>query len=140
VAVIIGRAAKGVRAADAMDHVAGYALALDMTVRGTEDRSMRKSCDGFAVLGPALVTADAIYDPAAIAFDLTVNGDLRQSADTGLLIRSIRELIEICSRFYTLLPGDVIMTGTPAGVGPVVAGDRVTVRSALLGELSVDIQ
>jgi|GEM_PF-723737 len=140
VAVIIGKAAKSVAAADALDYVAGYSLSLDMTVRGTQDRSLRKSCDGFAVVGPTLVTADEIEDPARIAFSLTVNGETRQSADTSLLIRTIPELIEMCSAFYTLLPGDVIMTGTPAGVGPVAAGDTVEVTSPELGRLRVTIQ
>ena len=139
IAIIIGRPAKEVKAAEAMPHVAGYALAFDMTVRGKQDRSMRKSCDGFAVVGPALVTADEIDDPSAIAFELRVNGEIRQAADTGLLIRSIPELIEMCSAFYTLLPGDVIMTGTPAGVAPVAAGDHLDLVSPQLGRLEISI-
>lgn len=140
VAVIIGKAGRNISAADAMDYVAGYSLALDMTVRGKQDRSMRKSCDGFAVLGPALVTVDEIPNPDKIAFSLTVNGEQRQAADTSLLIRSIPELIEMCSAFYSLLPGDVIMTGTPAGVAPVVSGDEIVVTSPLLDTLRVTIQ
>ncbi|MEL6235924.1 MAG: fumarylacetoacetate hydrolase family protein [Pseudomonadota bacterium] len=140
VAVIIGRPAKAVQAADALAYVAGFALALDMTVRGKQDRSMRKSCDGFSVLGPALVTPDAIADTAAIPFELQVNGAVRQSADTSLLIRSVPELIEMCSTFYTLHPGDVIMTGTPAGVGPVQPGDEIAVTSPDLGRLTLRVQ
>ncbi|MGB7300356.1 MAG: fumarylacetoacetate hydrolase family protein [Burkholderiaceae bacterium] len=137
IAVIIGKAASKVTAGQAMEFIAGYSLALDMTVRGTQHRSMRKSCDGFAVLGPWLVTADDIADPTCIAFELTVNGEVRQRADTSLLIRNIAQLIEMCSAFYTLLPGDVIMTGTPAGVGPVVPGDRIEVSSPTLGSLGI---
>lgn len=140
IAVIIGKAAKEVLAADALDHVAGYSLALDMSVRGKQDRSMRKSCDGFSVLGPALVTPDEITDHGNIAFELRVNGDLRQAADTRLLIRSVAELIEMCSAFYTLHPGDVIMTGTPDGVGPVTTGDEIVVTSPDLGRLVAHIQ
>ncbi len=139
VAVVIGKPARAVPADRALNYIAGYALALDMTVRGKQDRSLRKSCDGFAVLGPWLSTADEIADPGAISFDLAVNGETRQAADTGLLIRSIPELIEMCSAFYTLLPGDVIMTGTPEGVGPVASGDRIEVSSPLLGRLAVSI-
>lgn len=139
VAVIIGKAAHNISAANAMSYIAGYTLALDMSVRGKQDRSMRKSCDGFSVLGPALVTADEIPEPDNIAFSLTINNDERQRADTSLLIRSIPELIEMCSAFYTLLPGDVIMTGTPAGVGPVVPGDVIKVTSPQLGCLQVSI-
>jgi 2,4-diketo-3-deoxy-L-fuconate hydrolase len=139
VAVTIGKPAKDVRAGEAMPFLAGYALAYDMTVRGKPDRSTRKSCEGFAVVGPALVTADEIDDPSAIAFELTVNGEVKAAADTGLLIRSIPELIEMCSAFHALLPGDVIMTGTPAGVGPVASGDRLDLVSPQLGRLSISI-
>ncbi|MEM9197389.1 MAG: fumarylacetoacetate hydrolase family protein, partial [Pseudomonadota bacterium] len=140
IAVIIGRPAKAVSAAEALGYIAGYALALDMTVRGKQDRSMRKSCDGFSVLGPALVTPEDIADPGAIPFELQVNGVVRQSADTSLLIRSVPELIEMCSAFYTLHPGDVIMTGTPAGVGPVQPGDEIAVTSPDLGQLTLRVQ
>lgn len=139
VAVVIGRPGKRIRAADALAHVAGYALALDMTVRGTEDRSLRKSFDAAAGLGPWLTTPDEIGDPADIPFELTVNDTVRQSSNTGLLIRSVPQLIEMVSAFYTLLPGDVIMTGTPDGVSPVAAGDLVTVSSPVLGAMDVKI-
>ncbi len=95
-------------ASRALAHVAGYCLALDMTVRGSEDRSFRKSCDGYAVLGPWLTTADEVGDPGDIAFSLTVNGAPRQSSTTARLIRGIPELIAWASRFYTLHPGDVL--------------------------------
>ncbi|MGY6535001.1 MAG: fumarylacetoacetate hydrolase family protein [Pararhodobacter sp.] len=139
IAVVIGRTARRVSAAAALEHVAGYALALDMTVRGTQERSLRKSCDGFAVLGPWLTTADEIAEPGAIPFALTVNGETRQASDTRLLIRSIPELIEMVSAYYTLHPGDVIMTGTPAGVSPVAPGDVVSLTGAGLGRLDVVI-
>lgn len=139
VAVIIGKKAKGVLAAEALGYVAGYALALDMSVRGKRDRSMRKSCDGFSVLGP-MTTSDAVADLSKIAFELTLNGEVKQAADTSLLIRSVPELIEMCSSFYTLHPGDVIMTGTPAGVGPVVSGANIEVTSPDLGSLTASIQ
>lgn len=139
VAVVIGRPGRGIAVADAMAHVAGYTLALDMTVRGPQDRSLRKSCDGFAVIGPWLVTADALAEPAAIAFTLAVNGQPRQHGRLTHLIRSVPELIAMVSAFYTLHPGDVIMTGTPAGVGPVAPDDRITVVSELLGSLCVTV-
>jgi 2,4-diketo-3-deoxy-L-fuconate hydrolase len=139
VAVIIGKPGRRIPAARASDHVAGYALAFDMTVRGTEDRSLRKSFDTAAGLGPWLTTPDEIADPRDIPFQLTVNGELRQASTTRLLIRSVPELIEMVSAFYTLLPGDIIMTGTPEGVSPVAAGDLVTVSSPVLGEMSVAI-
>ena len=137
IAVIIGTQAEQIKREDAFGYIAGYCLALDMTVRGPEDRSMRKSCDGFAVLGPYIVTPDEIADPNDIAFGLTVNGEERQNATTAMLIRSIPELIEMASAFYTLLPGDVIMTGTPAGVGPVDPGDEIVLTSPDLGTLTI---
>ena len=140
IAVIIGTPARALTAENALSCVAGYALALDMTVRGKQDRSMRKSCDGFAIVGPWLVTSDEIEDAANIPFELRVNGEIRQSANTGLLIRSIPELIEMCSQFYTLYPGDVIMSGTPAGVSAVASGDKIELNSPLLGRLAVSVQ
>lgn len=139
VAVIIGKPGRRIKAADAMDHVAGFALAFDMTVRGTEDRSLRKSFDTAAGLGPWLTTIDDIADPDDISFQLTVNGEVRQSSSTKLLIRSVPELIEMVSAFYTLLPGDIIMTGTPEGVSPVTSGDLVTVSSPDLGQMTVHV-
>lgn len=139
IAIIIGKPAFKVKAADALGYIAGYALSLDMTVRGKQDRSLRKSCDKFSVIGPYMATADEIENPADLAFNLTVNGEERQTANTSMLIRSIPELIEMTSAFYTLMPGDVIMTGTPAGVSQVASGDVIEVNCPELGTLSVTI-
>ena len=139
VVVVIGRTAKEVDEAGALDHIAGYTLGLDMTIRGKEDRSFRKSCDSYAVMGPWFVTADEIADPAALPLTTKVNGEVRQQATTRQLIRSIPELIAMASRFYTLHPGDLIMTGTPAGVGPVSPGDVIDVHSPGIGTLSVTV-
>jgi 2-keto-4-pentenoate hydratase/2-oxohepta-3-ene-1,7-dioic acid hydratase in catechol pathway len=140
VAVVIGKSGDRIPEDAAMDYVAGYAIGLDMTVRGTEDRSLRKSIDSYAVLGPWLVTADEIADHADIDFRLTVNGELRQQANTRYLIFSIPRLIAYASSFYTLHPGDVIMTGTPEGVGPVVPGDVMEVWADGLGTMRVDVR
>jgi 2-keto-4-pentenoate hydratase/2-oxohepta-3-ene-1,7-dioic acid hydratase in catechol pathway len=139
IAVVIGRQARDVTPEDAMGCVAAYCLALDMTVRGSEDRSFRKSCDSYAVLGPWLVTEDEVTDPAALPIALSVNGVTRQSSTTASLIRTIPELIAMASRFYTLFPGDVIMTGTPEGVAPVTAGDVITVDGGPLGTMTVQV-
>ncbi len=139
VVAVIGRMAKNVEEADALDHVAGYTLGLDMTIRGKEDRSFRKSCDTYAVMGPWIVTADEIADPAALPLATKVNGEVRQEATTRQLIRSIPQLVAMASAFYTLHPGDLIMTGTPAGVGPVSPGDVIEVHSPPLGTLSVTV-
>ncbi len=139
VAVVIGTAARDVSEADALGHVAGYCLALDMTMRGSEDRSFRKSCDSYAVLGPWLVTADEVAEPGNLPIGIRVNGNTRQSSNTGRLLRSIPFLIAWASRFYTLLPGDVLMTGTPEGVGPVAVGDVLEVDGGPLGTMTTRI-
>lgn len=134
-AVVIGRTAKNVAAADALAHVAGYTIGLDITIRGPEERSMRKSPDGYSVLGPWLVTADELSDPSGLGLDLKVNEEQRQRSNTRDLIIDVPGLIEFASRFYTLHPGDVIYTGTPEGVGPVKAGDTIVARIEGIGEL-----
>jgi len=137
--VIIGKTCANVSEAAALDHVAGYCPGLDMTARGVEERSLRKSFDSYTVLGPWLTTADEIPDPDRLLIHLEVNGEQRQHCNTDQLIYGVRKLISYASTFYTLLPGDVIMTGTPAGVGPVVAGDRIHLKIACLGEMNVDV-
>jgi len=136
-AVVIGREASEIAAEEALEIVAGYAMGLDMTVRGSEDRSFRKSVDSYAVLGPWLVTADEIPDPDRLDFTLRVNGEVRQRANTSDLIRDVRFLIAWASRWYTLYPGDVIYTGTPAGVGPVAPGDVMEAEFAGIGSMRV---
>jgi len=141
IVMVIGKAGSDIPRAHALDHVAGYCLGLDMTVRGREDRSFRKSIDGYAVLGPWMVTADEIADPDALPLSLTVNGETRQNSNTNMLIYDCRRLIEFGSSFYTLYPGDLIYTGTPEGVGPVKPGDLIVCRSSpILGELKVAVR
>lgn len=122
-AVVIGREARMVSKEDALDYVLGYAVGLDMTVRGKEFPTFRKSVDTYCVLGPWIVTADEVSDPNALGLTLTVNREPRQNSNTSRLIFNVQRLIEYASMFYTLYPGDVIMTGTPDGVGPVEPGD-----------------
>ena len=139
-AVVIGRAGKNISAASALDYVAGHMVGLDMTVRGTEDRSYRKSADSYAVLGPWLTTADAISDPQRLNIWLTLNGEARQRSSTGAMTVSVAELIEIASRVYTLYPGDVLLTGSPEGVSQVKPGDRIRAGCDVIGEMIVDIR
>jgi len=138
-ALIIGKTANQVSAEDALDYVAGYSIGLDMTVRGPEERSFRKSIDSYAVLGPWLVTADSIEDPSNLQMELSVNGEMRQSANTKDLIISIPELIAWASSFYTLHPGDVIYTGTPDGVAPVKPGDTIKASIQGIGAMEVSV-
>jgi 2-keto-4-pentenoate hydratase/2-oxohepta-3-ene-1,7-dioic acid hydratase in catechol pathway len=138
-AVVIGKPGHGIKREDAMCHVAGYCIGLDMTVRGAEDRSFRKSADSYTVLGPWFATADEISDPHKLTMSLWVNGERRQHSSTGAMTVDIPDLIAIASSMYTLYPGDVILTGTPEGVGPVVPGDRVRVACDGLGEMTFDV-
>jgi 2-keto-4-pentenoate hydratase/2-oxohepta-3-ene-1,7-dioic acid hydratase in catechol pathway len=131
--VVIGKGGRAIARDDALAHVAGYALGLDITVRGPEDRSLRKSLDGFSVIGPWLVTADAVPDPDALALRLDVNGAPRQRANTRDLIFDVRRLIEYASTFYTLNAGDVLFTGTPEGVGPIAPGDLMRYEIERIG-------
>lgn len=139
-AAIIGRPGSNIPPERALDHVAGYAIGLDMTVRGTEVPSFRKSIDTYAVLGPWLVTADEIADPNNVDIWLTVNGEMRQKSNTRFLDYNVHKLISWASEFYTLQPGDIIMTGTPEGVGPVKPGDVMECEAAGVGRMTVRVR
>ena len=136
----LGKGGRNIPVEKALDLVWGYTLGLDMTVRGVEERSYRKSPDSYTVLGPAFVTADEIKDPHALTMSLWVNGERRQHSSTGAMTVDIPDLIEFASRAYTLHPGDVILTGTPEGVGPVLKGDKVRVACDGLGEMTFAIR
>lgn len=138
-AVVIGRKAQDVSEDTALSYVAGYTIGLDMTVRGTEDRSCRKSADTFSVLGPWLVTPDEFGDPEDVDFELRIAGETRQRANTRDLIFGVKRLISLASQIFTLEPGDVIMTGTPEGVGPVVAGQDMHCSFDRIGEMSIAV-
>lgn len=138
-ALVIGKRGTHIPRASALDHVCGYAIGLDMTLRGPEVPSFRKSVDTYSVLGPWLVTADEITDPNDLELSLTVNGEVRQHASTRLLDFNCERLIEFASSFYTLHPGDVIMTGTPGGVGPVRPGDVIVAEIARVGRMEVAV-
>ncbi len=138
---IIGKEGSDIPRARAHEYIAGYCLGLDMTVRGKEDRSFRKSVDGYSVLGPWMVTPDEIADPDNVPLSLQVNDEIRQQSNTSYLIFDIARLIEFASQFYTLYPGDVYYTGTPEGVGPVKPGDWIRATSVrALGELRVAVR
>jgi 2-keto-4-pentenoate hydratase/2-oxohepta-3-ene-1,7-dioic acid hydratase in catechol pathway len=138
-AVVIGRQGRNIRAADALGHVAGYCIGLDITIRGPEERSYRKSPDSYAVLGPWLVTPDEIPDPSRLQLSIRVNDELRQDANAEDLVVDVPGLIEMASSFYTLHPGDVIFTGTPQGVGPVKPGDTMVATIERIGTMTVPV-
>ncbi len=139
-AFVIGKEARGVSRAEALQYVAGYSIGLDITIRGGEDRSFRKSPDTYSVLGPWLVTADEIPNPGVLDLSITVNGELRQSSNTRDMVLSVPELIEFASRFYTLYPGDIVMTGTPEGVGQLAPGDKIVATVEKIGSMQVDVR
>jgi len=121
-AVVIGRPAVYIGERDALDHVAGYCIGIDFSERDFQFHRggqgfKGKSADGFGPLGPWLVPATALPDPAALTLRLTVNGETRQDGRTADMLFSVPQLIAYISRFMSLQAGDVILTGTPAGVG-----------------------
>ncbi len=138
-AVVIGRRGDRIPRERALDHVWGYAIGLDMTVRGPELQCFRKSIDTYSVLGPWIISKDEIPDPDALDLSIRVNGELRQSSNTRHLVYNVERLIEYASSTYTLHPGDVIMTGTPAGVGPVKPGDLLSAEIQSIGRFDIRI-
>jgi len=137
---VIGKAGTRIPAARALEHVAGYMVGLDMTVRGTEHPSLRKSIDSYTVFGPCLATADDVGDPQNLELKCWVNGEQRQSSSTRYMISGVARLIEYASLFYTLHPGDVLMTGTPAGVAPVKPGDVIEAEIERIGRMRVAVR
>ena len=138
-ALVIGKQGNKIPREKALEHVCGYAIGLDMTVRGPELQCFRKSIDTYSVLGPWLVTADEVGDPNHLDLSITVNGETRQSSNTRYLVYDVERLIEFGSSMYTLHPGDIIMTGTPAGVSPVRPGDTLHACIEGVGEGDIRI-
>jgi 2-keto-4-pentenoate hydratase/2-oxohepta-3-ene-1,7-dioic acid hydratase in catechol pathway len=135
-AVVIGSVAKNVRAEDADSVIFGYTIANDVTARDLQKKdgqwTRAKGFDTFCPLGPVIDT-EFSFDGASI--ETRVNGVVRQQAPLSDMIHSVADIIAYASAVFTLLPGDVILTGTPAGVGPVVSGDTVEVAVSGLGIL-----
>jgi len=138
--VIIGKRGSDIPIDKAFDYVAGYALAMDMVVRGGQDRSMRKSIDTYAVLGPWMITADEVPEPENLDFELRVNGEVRQQANTSMMIMKLAHQISWGSSYYTLVPGDIIMSGTCAGVSKVEDGDVIEFDFEGIGFMSVPVR
>jgi 2-keto-4-pentenoate hydratase/2-oxohepta-3-ene-1,7-dioic acid hydratase in catechol pathway len=139
-AVVIGRRAKNVSAGDALAHVFGYACACDVTARDLQRKDVQftraKGFDTFCPVGPWIETE---LDPAALAVRCRVNGSTRQDGTTAHMIFDVPTLVSYASRMMTLEPGDVILTGTPEGVGPLVAGDALEVEVSGIGTLALRV-
>jgi 5-carboxymethyl-2-hydroxymuconate isomerase len=145
-AVLIGCRAKSVPLEMAMDCVAGYGVGIDLTLRDVQAALKAKglpweAAKGFDTACPLsdFVPADRIADPHALAIRFRVNGELRQDATTALMLRRIPEIVSYASSLFTLEAGDVILTGTPAGVGPIRSGDRLEGEIEEVGRLAVTV-
>ncbi len=139
-AIIIGKRGRSIEKSEAVDYIFGFTCLLDMVVRGKEERVMRKSFDSFCPTGPVIVTKDEVPDWNDLDLTLTVNGIVRQQASTADLIVGVPGMIAMASSVMTLEPGDIIASGTPAGVGPVIDGDRLSVTISHVGTMSVDVK
>jgi 2-keto-4-pentenoate hydratase/2-oxohepta-3-ene-1,7-dioic acid hydratase in catechol pathway len=139
IALVIGKEGRQIPKERALEHVFGFACLLDMTVRGKEERVFRKSYDTFTPVGPWIVTADEVPDPGNMNMKLWVNDELRQQANTRDLIVDMPSMVSIASSASTLYPGDLIATGTPAGVGPVRDGDVVTIEVEHVGRMAIRV-
>ena len=143
---VIGAAGRDIDEAEALSHVWGYAIGNDLTRRDLQLQArdkgrpwdMGKAFDRSAVIGPVHPAA-VVGHPATGAIRLTVNGEVKQDADLAELIWSVPEIVSILSQFVELRPGDLVMTGTPAGVGPLAEGDRCVVAVEGLGEITTVI-
>ena len=138
-AVVIGRECRKATVENALDYVAGYAIGLDMTIRGPEMPSWRKSVDSYAVCGPWLTTKDEVPDPNNLRLSLKVNGETRQDSSTSRMVYNVQQLIEYATSMYTLYPGDLIFSGTPEGVGPVKPGDLISAEIEQIGRFDIRV-
>ncbi|RKL66652.1 5-carboxymethyl-2-hydroxymuconate isomerase [Salipaludibacillus neizhouensis] len=147
--IVIGKQGKYISKDNALDHVFGYCTANDLSARDLQRRTpqwlLGKSCDGFCPIGPFLVTSDEVADPNHLKLQTTVNGEIRQNSTTADMIFGCDEIISYISQHMTLVPGDIILTGTPEGVimgypeakqNYLNPGDKVTVEVEGLGALS----
>lgn len=138
-AIVIGKRAHHVALADALSYVFGYACLIDVTMRGKEERVMRKSFDTFCPVGPWITTAEEVGPTADIVLRLWVNGVLKQEAPVSEMVVGIREAIVLCSSVTTLQPGDIIASGTMQGVGSIVPGDTIRIAIERVGEMTIPV-
>lgn len=138
-AFVIKKRARDIDPGDFLDYIAGYTCLLDITMRGGEDRSTRKSFDTFTPVGPYLVTPDEIGCIDDLTLRCSVNGELRQDANISELIWGVPRFLSYASSVTTLEPGDIVTTGTPAGVGEISDGDVVEVSIDRIGTLGVTV-
>jgi 2-keto-4-pentenoate hydratase/2-oxohepta-3-ene-1,7-dioic acid hydratase in catechol pathway len=138
-ATIVGIGGKDIAVGDALDHVFGYACLIDVTMRGAGERVMRKSFDTFAPVGPWITTSDEVGVPDDITLQLWLNGELRQKAVANEMVVGIREQIALCSSVTRLEPGDIIASGTMAGVGKLAPGDTIAIEISRVGRMELKV-
>jgi 2-keto-4-pentenoate hydratase/2-oxohepta-3-ene-1,7-dioic acid hydratase in catechol pathway len=138
-AIVIGKQCRHVPIDEALDVVFGYACLIDVTMRGLEERVMRKSFETFCPVGPWIATADEVGSPFDLNMRLWVNGTLRQHSTPKSMIVGITQAIAMCSYVTTLYPGDMIATGTMSGVGPLKPGDEVVIEIDRIGKMTLPV-
>jgi 5-carboxymethyl-2-hydroxymuconate isomerase len=145
-AVLIGRQGKGIRSEEALEYVAGYAVALDLTLRDVQSVQKEKGlpweiAKAFDTSCPlsSFVSADRISDPQNLQLKLTINGETRQDGNTRDMMRCVADLIAATSSYFTLEEGDILLTGTPSGVGRIQSGDQLVASIAEVGTVEVSV-
>ena len=137
---VMGEGTKDADNEMAWNNIFGYTVFLDISVRGDQDLSNRKSYDTFTVIGPAVVTPEELNDPQNLDLSLAVNGETRQDANTDDMVYTCADIVQYASIGATLDVGDVIATGTPEGVGPLVDGDTISAEVESIGALEIDVE
>ncbi|MFC7216082.1 fumarylacetoacetate hydrolase family protein [Saliphagus sp. GCM10025334] len=138
-AFVMGDDVKDINAEDAWDHIFGYTILLDISLRGGQDRSNRKSYDTFTVIGPCVITADEIDDPQDLQMELTLNGERRQYENTGDMVYTCADIVQYASLGASIETGDIITTGTPEGVSELSGGDTIKAEIEDIGSMTVDV-
>ena len=145
-ALLVGKTGKQIQTEEALSYVAGYAVALDLTLRDVQDQQKEKGlpweiAKGFDTSCPIseFTAADKVSDPNNLQLQLKVNGEIRQQGNTAQMMRSVEEIIAEISTFFTLESGDIILTGTPAGVSRITAGDQLEGSIESVGSLQVSV-
>lgn len=146
-ALLIGKGGKNILREQAPDHIAGYGVAIDLTLRDIQAEQKRKGlpweiAKGFDTACPLseFTPAGQVANPQELRIRLSVNGEPRQDGSTALMIHTVAAIVSYMSGIFTLEPGDVILTGTPAGVGPITSGDRIVAEIDGVGSLTVTVR
>ncbi|MFC6766090.1 fumarylacetoacetate hydrolase family protein [Natrinema soli] len=138
-AFVMGEDVKDIDSDDVWDAILGYTILLDVSVRGDQDRSNRKSYDTFTIIGPCVATPDEIGDPHDLEMELQLNGETRQQQNTDGMIYDCSDIVEYASIGATIEAGDVITTGTPEGVSAITDGDTIDAEIENVGSMTVDV-